>query len=210
MMWNQKEEAQIVALVKRMCVRPACAAGWHVARHCTTMPPIGSTMRILEQVPVRRVLEQDLGMLRGRAVDDLVAATEGLVRWADRVRDPRAPFRFCWAVDSLRAVDVASTSYILNRLADTGVWGECTLRSNRRIPTWLMWDMARPLPQVDAFGLAIFGSGFDICVDLLGIQRQTGWSGRWRFDARDADSDRDLGRELAAQLGLEPCREALH
>ena len=70
------------------------------------------------------------------------------------------------------------------------------------IPTWLNWDMAPPLPQGDAFGLAMFGAGFDICVDLLGVQQQTGWAGRWRFDARDAGSYRELGREVAAQLGL--------
>ena len=50
--------------------------------------------------------------------------------------------------------------------------------------------------------LAIFGAGFDICVDLLGVQQQTGWAGRWRFDARDASSYHELGREVAAQLGL--------
>ena len=62
--------------------------------------------------------------------------------------------------------------------------------------------MAPPLPQGDAFGLAMFGAGFDICVDLLGVQQQTGWAGRWRFDARDASSYHELGREVAAQLGL--------
>ena len=396
-------------------------------------------MQMQERADVQRVQAQDLDALRGRAARDLVAATDGLVRWADRVRDPEAPFRFRWAVDALRAADVASTSYILNRLVDTGVldrvlttkqqsdgrrwirsletapesyedpallaykppgwdveaepwpptgahkeamnqyargclrgygdlaldaiqgppppdwpqqhqadqvlawiqrvepnWSwigrmirrlmdwhlagaisfdpllEClrwaysrqdpdtgfwaggiqttfkiiisvlqplglpvpqperlvdsVLRTmyrpdydddlfpceefdafydiaaawqqvpeyrrgevlkwaahrisyilathvqqdeglasypDRCIPTWLMWDMARPLPQGDAFGLAIFGSGFDICVDLLGIQQQTGWAGRWRFDARDADSYRELGREVAAQLGVQ-------
>ena len=79
------------------------------------------------------------------------------------------------------------------------------------IPTWLKWDMAPPLPQGDAFGLAIFGAGFDICVDLLGVQQQTGWTGSWRYgDARDATAYRELGREVAAQLGLAPRREESH
>ena len=74
-------------------------------------------MQFHARVDVKRVLAQNLGALRERAVTDLVAATDGMVRWADRVRDPQAPYRFRWAVESLRAADVASTSYILNRLS---------------------------------------------------------------------------------------------
>ncbi len=404
-------------------------------------------MQFHARADVKRVLARDLESLRGRAVEDLVAATQGLVRWADRVRDALAPYRFRWAVESLRAADVASTSYILNRLVDagaidrvltpqqqragrrwirslevapesyedpallaykppqwddtaepwpptaahkeamnqyargclrgygdlsldaihgpprpdwpqqhqadqvlawiqkvepnwswigrmirrlmdwylagttgldplleclrwaysrqdprTGFWAggiqttfkiiiavleplglpvphaerlvDSVLRTMYRrdyddnlfpceefdafydiaagwqqvpeyrrdevlkwaayrisfilnthvqedeglasypdhcIPTWLKWDMAPPLPQGDAFGLAIFGAGFDICVDLLGVQQQTGWTGSWRYgDARDATAYRELGREVAAQLGLAPRREESH
>jgi hypothetical protein len=396
-------------------------------------------MQFHARVDVKRVLAQDLESLRGHAVERLTTATQGLVRWADRVRDPQAPYRFRWAVESLRAADVASTSYILNRLVDagaidrvltpvqqrqgrqwirslevapesyedpsllaykppkwddeaepwpptaahkeamnqyargclrgygdlsldaihgppppdwpqqhqadevlawiqgvepnwswigrmirrlmdwylagtigldpllaclrwvytrqhprTGFWAggiqttfkiiiavleplglplphaerlvDSVLRTMYRrdyddrlfpceefdafydvaaawqhapgyrcdeilkwaayrvsfildthqqadeglasypdhcIPTWLMWDMAPSLPQGDAFGLAIFGAGFDICVDLLGIRQQTGWAGSWRYgDARDATAYRELGQEVTAQLGL--------
>ena len=89
-------------------------------------------MQFDTRVDVERVLAQDLGALRGRAVADLVAATEGLLRWADRVRDPHAPYRFRWAVESLRAADVASTSYILNRLVDTGAIGRVLTPQQQR------------------------------------------------------------------------------
>ena len=69
------------------------------------------------------------------------------------------------------------------------------------IPTWLMWDMAPAVPQGDAFGLAIYGAGFTICVDLLGIQRQTGWRGAWRYGhAHDDDAYKRLGAEVRAAL----------
>ena len=89
-------------------------------------------MQFDTRVDVERVLAQDLGALRGRAVADLVAATEGLLRWADRVRDPHAPYRFRWAVESLRAADVASTSYILNRLVDAGAIDRVLTAQQRR------------------------------------------------------------------------------
>ncbi len=69
------------------------------------------------------------------------------------------------------------------------------------IPTWLMWDMAPAVPQGDAFGLAIYGAGFTICVDLLGIQRETGWRGAWRYGhAHDDDAYKRLGAEVRAAL----------
>ena len=49
---------------------------------------------------------------------------------------------------------------------------------DRCIPTWLKFDMAPALPQGDAFGLAIFGAGFSICIDMLGIADRTSWKGR--------------------------------
>ncbi len=69
------------------------------------------------------------------------------------------------------------------------------------IPTWLMWDMAPAVPQGDAFGLAIYGAGFTICVDLLSIQRETGWRGAWRYGhAHDDDAYKRLGAEVRAAL----------
>ena len=70
------------------------------------------------------------------------------------------------------------------------------------IPTWLKWDMAPSVPQGDAFGLAIYGAGFAICVDLLGIQRETGWRGAWRYrHANDDTPYKRLGAEVRAALG---------
>ena len=43
------------------------------------------------------LLEQDLDQLKEAAVDQLAAATDGFIRWADRVRDPAAPYRMSWA-----------------------------------------------------------------------------------------------------------------
>ena len=69
------------------------------------------------------------------------------------------------------------------------------------IPTWLKWDMAPSVPQGDAFGLAIYGAGFAICVDLLGIQRETGWRGAWRYrHANDDTAYKRLGAEVRAAL----------
>ena len=86
-------------------------------------------------------LEQDLEQLRAGAVERLTAATDGFVRWAERVRDPQAPFRMRWA------------------------------------------------------------AGFAICVDLLGIQRETGWRGAWRYrHANDDTAYKRLGAEVRAAL----------
>ncbi len=69
------------------------------------------------------------------------------------------------------------------------------------IPTWLKWDMAPSVAQGDAFGLAIYGAGFAICVDLLGIQRETGWRGAWRYrHANDDTAYKRLGAEVRAAL----------
>ena len=66
-------------------------------------------------------LEQDLERLKATAVERLTAASDGFVRWADRVRDPQAPFRMSWAVDSVRSANVAATNYILGQLKEAGI-----------------------------------------------------------------------------------------
>ena len=90
-------------------------------------------------------------------------------------------------------------SYIL----DTHLQADEGLASypDRCIPTWLSWDMAPVEAQADAFGMAIFGAGFSICVDLLGIAVRTGWTGHWRY--RHSQDDRQyaaLGRKLKELL----------
>jgi hypothetical protein len=52
---------------------------------------------------------------------------------------------------------------------------------DRCIPTWLKFDMAPALPQGDAFGFAIYGAGFNIWIDMLGIADRTGWKPKWRY-----------------------------
>lgn len=71
------------------------------------------------------------------------------------------------------------------------------------IPTWLKFDMAPSLPQGDAFGLAIYGSGFSICIDLLGIAERTGWKRKWRYShSFDASEYLNLGNELKGILSI--------
>ena len=90
-------------------------------------------------------------------------------------------------------------SYIL----DTHLQADEGLASypDRCIPTWLSWDMAPAEAQGDAFGMAIFGAGFSICVDLLGIADRTSWKGHWRY--RHGQDDRlytSLGQKLKGLL----------
>ena len=72
--------------------------------------------------------------------------------------------------------------------------------SDRCIPTWLKFDMARELPQGDAFGLGIFSSGFAICIDMLGIGKETSWSPEWMPQKNDRYIE--LGREVSNMLDL--------
>ena len=46
-----------------------------------------------------------------------------------------------------------------------------------------------------------WAAGFAICVDLLGIQRETGWRGAWRYrHANDDTAYKRLGAEVRAAL----------
>ena len=69
---------------------------------------------------VDEVLEQPLEEIKGIAIEKLAHATDGLVRWADRVRDADAPYRFKWAVDTLRDFNVAASTYIMSGLGRAG------------------------------------------------------------------------------------------
>ena len=73
-------------------------------------------------------------------------------------------------------------AYRISYILDTHLQTDEGLASypNRCIPTWLNWDMAPAEAQGDAFGLAIFGAVFHICLDLLGITGRTSWKGGGR------------------------------
>ena len=70
---------------------------------------------------VDNILTQPLEDLRGATIERLSQARDGLVRWADKVRDGNAPFRFRWAIESLRGSNVAAGSYIMSGLRRAGV-----------------------------------------------------------------------------------------
>lgn len=94
-------------------------------------------------------------------------------------------------------------AYRISYILDTHLQTDEGLASypNRCIPTWLNWDMAPAEAQGDAFGLAIFGAGFHICLDLLGITGRTSWKGCWRY--RHWHDDRlyiSLGQKLKGLL----------
>lgn len=46
---------------------------------------------------------------------------------------------------------------------------------------WIGFDMAPAISQADACGLAVFSGGLNVCIDILGIQDKTSWTGRWRL-----------------------------
>jgi hypothetical protein len=78
------------------------------------------------------VLAQPLNELRKVTIEQLSEARDGLARWADRVRDDKAPFRFRWAVESLRAANVAASSYIMSGLKRAGVLDQVLSEEDRQ------------------------------------------------------------------------------
>lgn len=70
---------------------------------------------------VAQVMDKRLNELKQEAVYKLNEATEGFIRWADRVRDKKAPYRFRWSVKANRDANIASTSYILSAFDKAGV-----------------------------------------------------------------------------------------
>ncbi|MHC5055776.1 MAG: hypothetical protein ACYTKD_13785 [Planctomycetota bacterium] len=64
-------------------------------------------------------------------------------------------------------------------------------------PTWNCWDMARELPQGDAFGWGIYGKGMNYALGLLGCADRVAWTGVG--EGRDGDPQPamlDVGAEL--------------
>src|SRR5690606_32334656 len=65
--------------------------------------------------------------------------------------------------------------------------------------TWVGFDMAPKLPQGDAMGPGILAAGINVCIDLLGLQGQTPWTGKWQLQER---SPAAALAPLRAALGL--------
>lgn len=65
--------------------------------------------------------KEDYDSLEARAIAALNNAAEDLVAWMEQIRDPDAPWAFRWARNSVRAANVAATSYILGTADKLGV-----------------------------------------------------------------------------------------
>lgn len=59
--------------------------------------------------------------------------------------------------------------------------GGLSYHSGRCITGWIGFDMAPSLPQGDAMGPGILSAGINVCIDLLGLQGKTSWTGVWRM-----------------------------
>jgi len=46
---------------------------------------------------------------------------------------------------------------------------------------WIGFDMAPAISQGDVMGPGVLGSGINVCIDLLGINDKTSWTGQWRL-----------------------------
>ena len=53
---------------------------------------------------------------------------------------------------------------------------------------WIGFDMAPPLAQGDAMGPGILVAGINVCIDLLGLQGQTPWTGKWHLRPVDPEA----------------------
>jgi len=67
----------------------------------------------------------------------------------------------------------------------------------RCMNNWIGFDMAPLLSQSDAIGLGILTYAIAICINLLGLQEQTGWSGTWPVRPRESE---ELCRVIREQL----------
>jgi hypothetical protein len=65
------------------------------------------------------------------------------------------------------------------------------------VTNWIGFDMANSLPQGDVMGPGILSSGINVCVDLLGINNITSWTGDWHLRKRD---DSELREKIISLL----------
>ena len=82
--------------------------------------------------PIDEVMAQPLNDLREATIEALLEARDGLVRWADKIRDDEAPYRFRWAVESNRSANVAASSYIMSGLTRACLLDEVLSEDDRR------------------------------------------------------------------------------
>lgn len=64
---------------------------------------------------------------------------------------------------------------------------------------WIGFDMAPALPQSDVMGPSVLGSAINVCVDFLGLQGRTAWSGVWRMHEPEPEP---LLARIRARLGF--------
>ena len=64
--------------------------------------------------------------------------------------------------------------------------------------SWVGIDMAPKLPQSDAMGLCILSMSINVCIDILGIQDATNWTGEWHIHPGQRESDKLRERLIAA------------
>ncbi len=69
------------------------------------------------------------------------------------------------------------------------------------VTNWIGFDMAPAVPQGDAMGPGILAGGINVCIDLLDIQQETPWTGKWRLrpDKREPDA---LREEILSRLSI--------
>jgi hypothetical protein len=66
---------------------------------------------------------------------------------------------------------------------------------------WIGFDMAPSLPQGDASGLGILVGAINVCVDLLGLQDLSPWTGQWRLRG-EAREDEALRQAILERLEI--------
>lgn len=65
---------------------------------------------------------------------------------------------------------------------------------------WLEFDMAPVLPQGDAMGPGVLSAGINVCIDLLGLEEATPWTGEWRLRTKE---DKALRERILKGIDLD-------
>jgi hypothetical protein len=136
-----------------------------------------------------KIIDQVLAEFRQPNYDETVGGCDEWDNWyviglaADRAPGHRA--------DEIRAMAAHRVNRILALFAKPdGGWSYSPQVCGTE---WVGFDMAPAIPQGDALALATHPSAVSVCVDLLGIQGRTRWSGQWRMRSKESP-------ELRAQI----------